>query len=317
MSYPALRAATYLMSARGTLSILIFHRVLARHDDFNPDDIDATVFDRQIEFLSACYRVMRLDDAVDALVRGKLPPRAAVITFDDGYADNAEIALPILQRHGVSATFFVASGFLDGGMMWNDKIIESMRRGENRLVDLTHAGLGEVCLTPTWQSAFEVIKRLKYLAPQAREEAIAALIEAAGVLLPRNLMMTRAQVASLASNGMTIGAHTVNHPILASIDIEAAEREIADNRAELEMITGEPIRLFAYPNGKPGQDYRREHVDLVRRLGFKAAVSTAWGVAHRASDVFQLPRFTPWDTRPHRFGLRLLHNQTRRDYATV
>lgn len=317
MAYSALRAATYLMSARGTLSILIFHRVLAHHDNFNPDDIDATVFDRQIGFLADCYHVMRLDDAVDALLRGKLPPRAAVITFDDGYADNAEVALPIIQRHGVSATFFIASGFLDGGMMWNDKIIECVRRGEHRVVDLSRVGLGEIRLAPTWQNAFDVIMRFKYLAPQAREEAIAALIEAAGISLPKKLMMTRAQVASLAARGMTIGAHTVHHPILASVDIETAEREIADNRAELEMITGEPVRLFAYPNGKPGQDYRREHVDLVRRLGFKAAVSTAWGVAHRASDVFQLPRFTPWDTRPHRFGLRLLHNQTRRVYATV
>lgn len=317
MAYHALRAATYLMSARGTLSILIFHRVLARHDDFNRDDIDATIFDRQIGFLSECYRVMRLDEAVDALLRGKLPPRAAAITFDDGYADNAEVALPILRRHGVSATFFIASGYLDGGMMWNDKIIECVRRGGSRVVDVTHAGLGEVRLDPTWQSAFDIIMRLKYLAPAAREKAIGALIEAAGISLPRDLMMTRAQVAMLASNGMTVGAHTVNHPILASIDIEAAEREIADNRAELELITGESVRLFAYPNGKPGQDYRREHVDLVRRLGFKAAVSTAWGVAQRTSDVFQLPRFTPWDTRPYRFGLRLLHNQTRRVYATV
>ena len=317
MAYPALRAATYLMSARGTLSILIFHRVLARQDNFNPDDIDAEVFDRQIGFLAECYRVMALDEAVDALVRGKLPPRAAAITFDDGYADNAEVALPILKRHGITATFFVASGFLDGGMMWNDKIIECAKRGDNRIVDLARVDLGEVRLSPTWQGAFDIIKKLKYLAPAAREEAIGMLIEAAGVTLPKNVMMARAQVANLTSNGMTVGAHTVHHPILASIALDEAEREIADNRAELEQITGEPVRLFAYPNGKPGHDYRREHVDLVRRLGFKAAVSTAWGVAQSSSDVFQLPRFTPWDTGPHRFGLRLLHNQTRRVYATV
>lgn len=317
MAYPALRAATYLMSARGTLSILIFHRVLPQRDDFNPDDIDAEIFDRQIGLLSDCYRVLRLDEAVDALVRGKLPPRAAAITFDDGYADNAEVALPILKSRGVPATFFVASGFLDGGMMWNDKIIECVRRGGNRIVDLSRAGLGEIDLTPDWQCAFDIIKKLKYQTPAKREEAISALIEATGVSLPKNLMMTRTQVAGLADSGMTIGAHTVHHPILASIDIDAAEREIADNRAALEQITGEPVRLFAYPNGKPGHDYRREHVELVRRLGFKAAVSTAWGVAQSTSDVFQLPRFTPWDTRPHRFGLRLLHNQTRRIYETV
>jgi hypothetical protein len=71
------------------------------------------------------------------------------------------------------------------------------------------------------------------------------------------------------------------------------------------------VRLFAYPNGKPGRDYSREHVDMVRELGFEAAVSTAWGVGHAASDPYQLPRFTPWDKTPGRFALRLLHNTFR------
>jgi hypothetical protein len=85
----------------------------------------------------------------------------------------------------------------------------------------------------------------------------------------------------------------------------------------LEALVGEPIALFAYPNGKPRQDYAGAHVELVRTAGFDAACSTAWGVASRSSDVFQIPRFTPWDREAWRFGLRLAQNLRRTAYATA
>ena len=66
--------------------------------------------------------------------------------------------------------------------------------------------------------------------------------------------------------------------------------------------------LFAYPNGRPDEDYRAEHAQMVRDAGFEAAVSTAWGSARRNSDPFQLPRFTPWDRRRWAFGLRMGRN---------
>lgn len=66
------------------------------------------------------------------------------------------------------------------------------------------------------------------------------------------------------------------------------------------------LRFFAYPNGRPQQDYLAKHCELVRESGFQAAVSTQWGVATRASDRYQLPHFTPWDRHPVRFMLRLL-----------
>jgi hypothetical protein len=85
--------------------------------------------------------------------------------------------------------------------------------------------------------------------------------------------------------------------------------EIADGKHRLEEIIGAPVTLFAYPNGKPGQDYAAEHVRMVREAGFSAAVSTAAGVAAEGSDLFQLPRFTPWDRKPAAFALRLLLNR--------
>ena len=88
------------------------------------------------------FNVIPLLDAVRHSAAGTLPPRAACITFDDGYADNAEVALPILQRHKLHATFFVATGFLNGGRMWNDTIIELVRRAPDGVLDFSAFGLG-------------------------------------------------------------------------------------------------------------------------------------------------------------------------------
>ena len=115
------------------------------------------------------------------------------------------------------------------------------------------------------------------------------------------------QVRQLHRAGMGIGAHTAHHPILASLPAAAARGEIAAGRAALEAIIGAPVPLFAYPNGKPGTDYRAEHVRMVRELGFEGAVSTAWG-ADAEGDAFQVPRFTPWDRTPGRFLARLCRN---------
>jgi hypothetical protein len=90
---------------------------------------------------------------------------------------------------------------------------------------------------------------------------------------------------------------------------------MAAGRAKLEEITGAPVRLFAYPNGRPLRDYRPEHAALARELGFEAAVSSAWGAARPGDDLYQIPRFTPWDRPNWRFGLRLATNRLSRDYA--
>jgi hypothetical protein len=86
---------------------------------------------------------------------------------------------------------------------------------------------------------------------------------------------------------------------------------MADGKHALEAIIGAPVPLFAYPNGKPGQDYLAEHAAMAREIGFEAAVSTSWGSARPASDVFQLPRFTPWDRHPLPFLLRMIQNARR------
>ena len=153
-----------------------------------------------------------------------------------------------------------------------------------------------------------LLPRLKY-EPTARREALACdLARSAGVVMPADLMMTRGQVRALADAGMGIGAHTHRHPILASLPPEDARAEIRQSRDALQAITQRDVRLFAYPNGRPGTDYTPQNVAQVRELGFSAACTTAHGTAGAGADLLQLPRFTPWDRAPWKFGARLSRN---------
>lgn len=303
---------------RGKLTILIFHRVLAERDPLFPEEADIRRFDEVMHWVKTGFNVLPLDEAVDRLKRGLLPARAAAITFDDGYADNLIHATPILQKHGLPATFFIATGFLDGGRMWNDTIIESVRAATESEMDGGFLGLGRLSLqtiNDKRAALDQLIPAIKHLPGAQRAEVVTRIAESCQAMLPNDLMLTSNQLRVLRNTGMSIGAHTVNHPILAKMDDSAAKREIADSRDFLEGLLGERIHLFAYPNGRLSGDYTRIHAEIVKSLGFDAAVTTNWGACSAASDPYQLPRFTPWDRSAWRYGLRLLINLRQSDVA--
>jgi len=296
---------------KARLSILIFHRVLPEPDPLFPDEMHAERFDAVCGWLARWFQVLPLDEAVRRLQDRSLPARAACITFDDGYADNHSVALPILQRHGLTSTFFIATGFLDGGRMWNDSIIESIRGCRSEALDLESLGLGRHALSSVGQRRVAIeslIGQIKYRPVDERIRLGAELAARAGVQLPDDLMMNSGDVQAMHRAGMQIGAHSVSHPILARLPDDAARREITQSKRFLENLLDTRIGLFAYPNGKPGEDYSPRTVELVREAGFDAAVSTAIGTSRSGDDMFQLRRFTPWDAASWKFGARLLWN---------
>jgi len=293
------------------LSVLIFHRVLPKPDVLFPDEMDARRFDETCAWIASWFKVLPLDDALERMRAGTLPARAACITFDDGYADNHDIALPILHRHGLSATFFIATGFIDGGRMWNDTIIESVRTTPLATLDLSSIGIGSHAVQSIAQKQVAIpalIGAIKYRPVQERVSITEQIALLAQVLPPGDLMMTSAQVKAMRNAGMQIGAHTVSHPILARLGDEEARHEIQHSKLVLENLLGERVGLFAYPNGKPGEDYNAQTVELVRGLGFDAAVSTHWGASRNGDDMFQIRRFTPWDRSRLRFAARMAAN---------
>ena len=100
----------------------------------------------------------------------------------------------------------------------------------------------------------------------------------------------------------------MSHPILAVLDETAAQQQIEQSRAQLQDLLGERVAHFAYPNGVPGRDFTPATAQLVQSMGFDSAVTTGWGAARVGTDLFQLPRFTPWDQTQHRFAARMARN---------
>jgi peptidoglycan/xylan/chitin deacetylase (PgdA/CDA1 family) len=272
-----------------------------------------------MDLIAENFHVLRLSDAVRRLRSGTLPPRAVSITFDDGYSNNWRVAQPILAQRALPATVFVAPGFLGGGRMFNDTIIESIRRAPAEL-NLSKAGLSTYCfpdLASRRNAITNIIGSLKYLEYNERHARAQLIAEIVGAELPTDLMMDPSEVLAASRSGLEIGAHTVNHPILARLESDAAENEILKSRHQLQEITGGSVTSFAYPNGRPNSDYGAQHVAVVRKAGFELAVSTAWGAASIHSDPFQLPRISPWDRDAVRFAGRVLRGFRERRFATV
>jgi peptidoglycan/xylan/chitin deacetylase (PgdA/CDA1 family) len=287
-------------------------------DPLFPWEVTADSFDKQLTELNKHFNVLPLAVAISRLKSGTLPPRSACITFDDGYADNISIALPILKQHELQATFFIATAYLNGGRMFNDTIIHAVRHSRDLQIDLTKLGLGIhnlETLAAKHQTIDTLLKYAKYLPLGEREDAAEKIAELiTDTKPPSDLMMNISQLKELSDSGMTIGAHTVRHPILAKLNKAESSLEIAEGREFLESLLGTKVKFFAYPNGKPGVDYLPEQVDIIKKMGFEAALSTRWGTASGKSDMFQLPRFTPYAKSISHFTPRLFQNLLRKAF---
>jgi peptidoglycan/xylan/chitin deacetylase (PgdA/CDA1 family) len=297
----------------GRLTILIYHRVLSQPDPLRPGESHAALFERQMALLARCFQPMALGDAVRASREGRLPKRACCVTFDDGYADNLTVALPILQRHGIPASVFVATAYLDGGRMFNDAVIDCIGATQDTRLDLRALDLGLLPLGSVAErrtAVSSILNVIRYLPPRERDDRVAGMIKTAGIApLSRDLMLTTPQLRQLARSGVDIGGHTMSHTVLTTLSDDEAEVEIGGGKRTLEGLLEQPVRHFAYPNGVPVRDYHRGHAELVRRLGFDLAVSTAPGVVNAEHfDAFQLPRYTPWGTSTLALSARLARN---------
>lgn len=289
------------------LHVFIFHRVLAQADPLQPDIPDARSFDSYIRFIAGSYNVLSFGEATLRLQAGTLPQAAACITFDDGYRDNATIAFPILKKYDVPATFFIATEFIGDGRMWNDNIIEAIRAENGPELNWQRYGLGHYSLRSNAERAHainQILPRVKYLPHIERCQLTKDIAQQYALSDKSNLMMTREQITQLNSCGMEIGGHTHSHPILSSLTEAEAEADIARGKIELESLLGKAVDVFAYPNGNTKRDLTDRDVNILGRLGYRAAATTDHGLASSNTNPYLIPRFTPWDRTSLRFALR-------------
>jgi len=309
MTRPIFKLSRLSGGAQAALPVLMYHRVLPAPDPLQAETHTARTMDTQFKALARWFKVLPLDEAAALLAEGRLPSRAVSITFDDGYRDNHDIALPLLKRHGLTATFYVSSGFLNGGTMFHDVMVETIRLAPTGQLDLGLPDAPKVSLsdmTSRIAALDMLVRQVKYLDPIQRERLSERLLATLGNKAPQQLMMDDEQVCALTRAGMSVGGHTTQHLILARLDEATAWEEIRSNADALSSLTGQRLSSFAYPNGKPGTDYGPQHVEMVRRAGFLNAVSTRSGVGTCHAPRFELPRFVLNETSEVGILMRML-----------
>ncbi|MCW5891716.1 MAG: polysaccharide deacetylase family protein [bacterium] len=282
--------------------------VILRYHALTPDGRDvpyaapdiclpAPLFRLQMGFVKRAYRVVTLDEIVAALAAGgKLPPRALAITFDDGYADNYHLGLPILRELRLPAAVYVATGGIDDGVpFWVGAVRALAIRAEGPALEMPGREPIPLGAPSERGPAIKALTRaLVPLTAPEREALLAATAAGAGVDLRRLLagtMLTRTQIRELAAAGWTIGAHTVTHSNVALADPADAEADIMTSRDTLAAITGAQVCHFCYPNtGGAHRYFGPEVAAILKRGGFKSATTSRPGALRPGADPFLLPR---------------------------
>lgn len=297
--------------------ILAYHRVCEGLPDPQRLMIRPDYFAEQMEALRRLTSPVPLSELV-----GKLKTRASgdrplsAVTFDDGYADNIQIALPILRRLGVPATVFVATSVIDRPReMWWDELERIFLQPD--LPDSLHIRLGDMecewsfkedsplpgkywdVYDPPYliaQKAYlQIAAHLRSCPLREQEVLLAELCEWAGIeRCPRDeyRTLTGDEIKQLAADDLiSIGSHSISHSNLANMDESTQRLEIGASRSRLTRLTGRSIQTFSYPYGR-AEDYTSQTRQVLRHTGFEYACTTVPRLVNRWTSPLQLPRFT-------------------------
>ena len=288
--------------------VLTYHRVNDDRDPFFPA-VSTDVFERRLAYIARTYRVLTVEELIERMQRGALPRNALAITFDDGYRDNLTYAAPILARYGLPATIFLATGLIGtAAALWYDRLALAFK--VTKALSFESPWGETLSLTSSGDRVRALARTLLYLKQMPDDNlcrTLDRLLKLFGVTdheYFKDLMLSWEDVHTLTKVGFSIGAHTVNHPILSRISAQRAWREILDSRTMIEAAGFHHPRAFAYPNGMPG-DYTETVKTLVREAGFTCAVTTRFGINTRETDVYELRRGGPWEEHLPTYALKL------------
>jgi peptidoglycan/xylan/chitin deacetylase (PgdA/CDA1 family) len=311
--------------------VLLYHRVADTACDPFGLAVSPKNFAEQAEVLSSLGCVTRLPE----LYQRKVPRGRAVVTFDDGYADNLLAAKPILEKFGISATFFISTAYIGSNReFWWDELArvlltpvslpETLRVSANGKeycwhvggcakypeAVVSHAGWRSDQPAPTTRHKLflKIHAELQPLSHAERRDIIDQVFEQSG--LPTNARasyrpMTETELAELAGSPlMDIGSHTVTHPRLAALQEFEQRFEITRSRDILQEILARPVRTFSYPFGAR-DDYSPQTCAILVDAGFELACTAFAGVLRRQIDRFQVPRMYVRDWSGDEFARQL------------
>ncbi|MHB1669306.1 polysaccharide deacetylase family protein [Thiomonas sp.] len=263
-------------------------RILMLHGVGGPK-LPVADFKRAMVWLAQNFRIVPLDAMVNDIAIAKPVARDAelAITFDDGLRNQGRLAYPILQALGIPAAIFLCPGLIDNKQwQWNHE-------ARARLNRLSPAQRNEWARAQQAPSAHieALIAWLKQQPLQPRLRIEASLRDATPGFAPTAEEhaaydpMDWDEVAALDPRLITIGSHTVTHPILSTLDEAGIQQELQASRLMLEARLARPVELFCYPNGS--------HDERVRRIAtqvYRAAVTTEEGLVTEPVDIYAMPR---------------------------
>lgn len=294
------------------LRVLLYHRIedpAARRPDLAPDPVSASpaLFERQLRYLTRWYCPVAADELMAALAgRHRLPARAVLVTFDDGYRDFAELAWPLLKQYRVPAILFVPTAYVDDAarIFWWDalwQLVSRTARQDLRLPDGATLSLARA--EERVAASRSVAEWLKSFQPAARRALLDALGEQLGVRPePTRAVLDWGALRRLAADGVTIAPHSRTHELLDQVHGPELRTEIEGSRADLVRGLGACPPLFAYPNG----NYSREAVQILRLGAFQAAFTTTHGINRLDTADHLLLRRDDGRASLARFALQLL-----------
>lgn len=290
---------------RYKILIIAYHGITGNYyKKFPWTHIPLDIFEDQIRFFKKNYQVISLKKIIEFIRNGLiLPKRSVAITFDDGYKNNYEIALPILKKYEMPATIFLTTGYIGSQkLLPMDRAFLTLSFATNRdpcivpdsdlqplYLDSDEAIIASHDMLVSFLKKFPTEKQEDFLALINQQLRPTEYQHDAQIREDFLLMDWEDVVKSYNSGLIDYGPHTVSHEILSNLSEAEAEKEIVQSKSEIENKIKGKVTLFAYPNGTLS-DFSGEHVRLLKKHGFYGAVSTVSRLNSSSENPFYLAR---------------------------
>ena len=283
------------------LIILMYHRFSEWTEPFK---INRLVFENQLLYLKKKYNFISLND-YSSFINGERensPALPIVLTIDDGYLDNYQIAFPVLKKYNVPATIFLATDFISQkSWLWSNKLEFILKNSSFNTFELK---LGENIFTfqvdtfHGWhKTQLKIFNYCRHQPEEEKNKILENLAELLKVKVPEQTQadfvpLTWEQIKEMSRNKVNFGSHSCSHPILSRISNQQLAHEIIDSKKEIENKLDQEVISFAYPNGTP-DDFNSTAIEILKKNAYTCAVTTLPGNNQlKCEDPFRLKRIS-------------------------